>query len=78
VAELWHTARGNEEKIHAIHCIVTDAMIGKRAGDYLRQYANSHQVELGDALISAAASIHNLDLWTPNRKHHPIKEISFY
>ena len=83
VAELWHGVRGNEDKIlsalfHAIHCIPIDAMVGKRAGDYLRQYAKSYQVELGDALIAAAASIHNLDLWTRNRKHYPMKEISFY
>jgi predicted nucleic acid-binding protein len=33
---------------------------------------------LGDALIAAAASIHGLDLWTRNRKHYPMKDITFY
>ena len=83
VAELWHGARPHEEKVlttlfHAIHCIPIDAVLGKIAGDYLRQYAKSHRVELGDALIAAAASIHDLDLWTRNRKHYPMKDITFY
>jgi hypothetical protein len=83
VAELWHGARPHEERVlstlfRTIRCIPIDAVVGKIAGDYLRQYAKSHQVELGDALIAAAASIHGLDLWTRNRKHYPMKDITFY
>jgi predicted nucleic acid-binding protein len=83
VAELWHEARPAEERIlnalfGAIHCISIDDKIGIRAGEYLRQYARSHDVELGDALIAATASLHNLALWTRNRKHYPMKDIGFY
>jgi predicted nucleic acid-binding protein len=49
-----------------------------RAGEYLRIFAKSHHVELGDALIAATVSIHNLDLWTRNRRHYPMKDVSFY
>ena len=83
VAELWHGARSGDEKIlqmlfGAVRCIPIDIEIGERAGAYLRQYAKSHSVELGDALIAATASIHNLQLWTRNRRHYPMKDLSFF
>ena len=83
VAELWHGARPLEhaalgELFKAVDCVPIDLITGQRAGDYLRQYSKSHHVELGDALIAATASIHKLDLWTRNRRHYPMKEITFY
>lgn len=83
VAELWHGARPQEYPIlnalfTAVHCIPIDIQIGQRAGDYLRQYAKSHHVELGDALIAATVSIHKLELWTRNRRHYPMKGIDFF
>jgi predicted nucleic acid-binding protein len=83
VAELWHGARPMENStldalFAAFHCVPIDSKIGVRAGDYLRQYWKSHHVELGDALIAATASIHKLKLWTRNRRHYPMKDISFY
>jgi predicted nucleic acid-binding protein len=83
VAELWHGARPQEHAtlnalFGAIHCIPIDIRIGQRAGEYLRQYAGSYHVELGDALIAATVSIHKLDLWTRNRKHYPMKDVAFY
>lgn len=83
VAELWHGARPAEQGtlealFAAIHCVPIDSKIGARAGDYLRRFAKSHHVELGDALIAATASIHGLELWTRNRRHYPMKDISFF
>ena len=83
VAELWHGARAKEHAtlealFDAIQCIPIESKIGLRAGDYLRQYAKSHHVELGDALIAATASIHSLELWTRNRRHYPMKDVSFF
>lgn len=83
IAELWHGARPQEYRtldalFAALNCITIDAQIGQRAGDYLRQFAKSHHVELGDALIAATASVHNLGLWTRNRRHYPMKGIAFY
>lgn len=83
VAELWHGARPQEHKIlealfAAIHCVPIDVEIGRRAGDYLRQFAKSHSVELGDALIAATASVHGLELWTRNRRHYPIRGLAFF
>ncbi len=83
VAELWHGARPSEHAalgtlFAAIPCVPIDSKIGVRAGEYLRQYAKSHHVELGDALIAATASIHNLQLWTRNRRHYPMDELVFF
>jgi predicted nucleic acid-binding protein len=82
VAELWHGARPADETIlrtlfAAVPCIPIDIEIGQRAGVYLRQYAKSHSIELGDALIAATTSIHNLQLWTRNRRHYPMKDLIF-
>jgi predicted nucleic acid-binding protein len=83
VAEIWHGAREREHAalnalFGALTCVPIDAEIGRRAGDYLHLYAKSHSVELGDALIAATASIHELALWTRNRKHYPMRDLSFY
>lgn len=83
VAELWHGARPQEHKIlealfAAIQSVPIDVEIGRRAGDYLRQFAKSHSVELGDALIAATASVHGLELWTRNRRHYPIRGLAFF
>jgi predicted nucleic acid-binding protein len=82
-AELWHGARADEHAtlsalFAALTCIPIDLEIGERAGQYLRQYAKSHSVELGDALIAATAAVHKADLWTRNRRHYPMKELTFY
>lgn len=83
VAELWHGARQQEDSILkalfvAIQSIPIDAEIGQRAGVFLRRYGKSHGVELGDALIAATASLHDLHLWTRNRRHYPMKDLSFF
>ena len=83
VAELWHGVLPHEQKrltdlFAAMTCIPIDAQTGRRAGDFLRQYAKSHHLDLGDALIAATASIHKVALWTRNRRHYPMKDIAFY
>jgi predicted nucleic acid-binding protein len=83
VAELWHGARPREHDaltnlFHVLTCVPADAQTGLRAGEYLRRYRKSHGVELGDALIGSAAILNGAALWTRNRKHYPMKELSFY
>ena len=82
LVELWHGVKPREVSFLsalflAIQCIPIDAEIGVLAGTYLSQFAKSHHLELGDALIAATASAHNLELWTRNRKHYPMKAITF-
>jgi len=82
-AEIWHGARPQEHGaiealLGVMTCVSIDAEIGPCAGDYLRQYAKSHHVELGDALIAATAAVHSLVLWTrkpkalSNETPHPL------
>ena len=83
IAELWHGARPHEYKaleslFASMTTIPIDAEAGRRAGEYLRRYAKSHRIELGDALIAATAAIHKVQLWTRNRRHYPAKDVAFY
>ena len=83
IAELWHGVRPHEHRaleslFAAMITIPIDGEVGRRAGKYLRQYARSHRVELGDALIAATAAIHKVQLWTRNRRHYPTKDVVFY
>ena len=82
-AELRAGARPSEHDrlealFSALVCAPADAAIGRRAGDYLRRYRKSHCLELGDALIAATAVACSATLWTRNRKHYPMKELSFF
>ena len=83
VAELWHGARPREHQaltdlFRALVCVPVDAETGRQAGEYLRVYHKSHAVELGDALIAAAAVQQGAVLWTRNRKHYPMRGLAFY
>jgi predicted nucleic acid-binding protein len=83
VAELWHGAKPSEHRqlealFSSLLCVPIDQEVGRVAGDYLKRYAKSHSLELGDALIAASASTHKAELWTRNRKHYPMPELRFF
>ena len=82
-AELWAGARPREHDVlfrlfRKLTCGPIDAEVGHQAGDYLRRYRKSHGVEPGDALIAACALISAAALWTRNRKHYPMQELTFF
>jgi predicted nucleic acid-binding protein len=82
-AELWAGARpaeyaALEALFDALLCVTVDAAVGRRAGEFLRRYRKSHAVELGDALIAASSVEREARLWTRNRKHYPMPELTFY
>jgi predicted nucleic acid-binding protein len=82
-AELWAGAWPREHEaltnlLRALVCAPIDFETGRQAGDYLRQYRKSHGLQISDALIAAAAVLNRAELWTRNRKHYPMKELSFY
>jgi predicted nucleic acid-binding protein len=83
VAELWAGARPQEHDalnnlFRALTCTGIDQEAGRQAGAYLRQYRQSHGVEVADAFIAASAVANQAQLWTRNRKHYPMKEITFF
>jgi predicted nucleic acid-binding protein len=82
-AEIWRGARSSEVDtittvFAALTCIPIDAIVGKRAGEYLARFHASHAMEIGDALIAATASGHGLRLWTRNKKHFPMRDIHHF
>jgi predicted nucleic acid-binding protein len=83
VAELWAGARPSEydalqHLFSALTCVPIDEAVGRQAGNYVRKFRKSHAVEVADALIAAGAVANRAALWTRNRKHYPMKEVSFF
>ncbi len=52
-----------------------DESIARVAGKYLNQYAASHKLDLGDALIAATAAHMGVELATRNAKHYPMPDV---
>ena len=83
VAELWAGARPSEydalrNLFRALTCAPIDEEVGRQAGGYLQRYRQSHGVEVADALIAANAVANNAELWTRDRKHYPMRDVSFF
>jgi predicted nucleic acid-binding protein len=82
-AEIWAGARPSEHGattrlFRPLLCVPITQEIGELAGEFLGIYGKSHSLKLGDALIAATAALHQAQLWTRNRKHYPMPELSFY
>jgi predicted nucleic acid-binding protein len=58
--------------------IVLDSVTGRLAGAYLARYSRSHGVEIADAMIAAAAVTAGCRLWTLNRRHYPMSDVTLY
>ena len=77
VAEIWAGVRSGEEKqvefcFSLLHILEINHAIGKEAGNFLKIYKKSHNVEIADALIASSAIYYRINLWTLNRKHYPM------
>jgi predicted nucleic acid-binding protein len=82
-AEVWAGALPHEHHLISIFfrpliCIPTDYEIGELAGALLRKFAKSHGLEIPDALIAATAIQQNAALWTRNRKHYPMPQLTLF
>ena len=83
VAEIFSGVRkGEEDRVENLFLVLSPALIsaevGRKAGGYLKSYARSHGVELGDALVAATAFFNKTPLWTLNRRHYPMRDIRFF
>ena len=71
--------QGEEDAINGLFNVVTpvdvDTAIADRAGEYLRKYAKSYSVGIGDALIAGTAKEMKMVLITRNIKHYPMKDL---
>ncbi len=61
-SKLQHVDIDNETGIEA----------GKYANTFKKAY---HKISLEDYLIASSAKVHNLTLWTHNKKHYPMHDI---
>jgi predicted nucleic acid-binding protein len=83
VAEIEAGARPAELKeIHQffslLECASIDEPIGRLAGELMRRYSRSTNLELADALIAATSIRRPAALWTRNRKHYPMPELKHF
>jgi len=83
VAEVYTGVRKSEEATVGnlfvlLESVSISAEAGKKAGEYLKLYSKSHGVEIADALVAACAFVEKLPLWTLNRKHYPMRDLSFF
>lgn len=69
---------GTDEFFEARGEVVLDARTGRQAGKYLARHADSHGLEVPDALIAAAAATTGLRLWTLNRRRYPMKDVRMF
>jgi predicted nucleic acid-binding protein len=82
-AEVWAGAwprerTTTEQFLLSMTCLPIDYEIAQIAGDFLRQFSKSHGLKIGDALIAATAIQYRAALWTRNRKHYPMPQLTLY
>lgn len=82
-AEVWAGALPHEHQMisrffRPLICAGIDHETGRLAGEYLRKFVKSHNLEIADALIAASAIQNQAALWTRNRKHYPMAHLTIY
>ena len=81
VAEIYSGIRSRNEEIEierlfsVFPVIPTSSDIARLAGTLVKQYRNSHNVEIPDALIAATCLHFNAELFTLNIKHYPMFKV---
>jgi hypothetical protein len=82
-AEVWAGAwprerTTTEQFLLSMKCLPIDYEVAQIAGDFLRQFSRSHGLKIGDALIAATAIHFKAALWTLNRKHYPMPQLTLF
>lgn len=82
-AEIYHGLKRQEEAavehfFASCLCLDLTAEVGEKAGRYLAAYHKSHGMEIAGALVAAAANINRATLFTFNRKHYPMRDVTFH
>jgi predicted nucleic acid-binding protein len=71
---------GEEEKteglLNLFVLLPIDEPVGRQAAMYLRAFRKSHKIDFGDALIAATARLQGAELFTRNKKHYPMDDIT--
>lgn len=65
--------RATDALVGALHWLVVDTAVAKRADALARRYGHSHSgVDAVDYCVAASALENGLDLWTLNVRHFPM------
>ncbi len=81
IAEIYHGAMLKEykqiEQLFSFFKVLDiNAEIGYCAGKYANEYSKAfNKISLEDYLIAGAVKVYNLQLWTYNKKHYPMRDI---
>ena len=71
--------KGEEGTIQSLFDLLipveVDTAIADRAGEYMKKFAKSHSLTIGDAIIAATAREMSGILVTRNIKHYPMKDL---
>lgn len=84
VAEIYAGAFQREHKeietlFNLCKSIRIDSETGQQAGRYAHRYRKAHQgISLEDYLLAASAQQNHCPLWTSNRKHYPMDDITMF
>ena len=84
IAEIYHGAREKEYKqieelFSFFEVLDIDTQIGFIAGQYANKYSRAfNKISLEDYLIAASVKVYNLTLWTYNKKHYPMNDITIF
>lgn len=82
-AKIWPRVQPKEHPaisrlFRTLVCTPIDYKIGHLAGELFRQYSKSHSIEMADAVTAAITIQNQAALWTRNRKHFPMAELTLY
>jgi predicted nucleic acid-binding protein len=65
--------RATDALVGALHWLVVDTAVAKRADALARRYGHSHSgIDAVDYCVAASALENGLDLWTLNVRHFPM------
>ncbi len=82
-AEITAGLRKGEEEITGklfslMECLEINDKIGEKAGEYMKIFRPSHNLEIADALIAATAYCNSVTLWSRNKKHYPMTDLAYF
>jgi len=82
-ARIWPRVHPDEHSaitrfFRTLTCASIDYQVGHLAGELYRQYNKSHGVAISDTLMAATAIQNQAALWTRNRSHYPMAELTLY
>ncbi len=78
ITELFAGAKSQQEEVkiiqfyNSVNLLKLDLSIAQSAGNNLKHYQKSHNIDVPDAIIAATAEHHDLPLATLNLKHFPM------